>query len=318
MVRVAVIGVGHFGREHARIYSSAEDAMLVALCDIDEASARPVADRLGVALVTDFKELIGNVDAVSLAVPTAEHHRVACELLSAGIAVLVEKPICNTLEQADEMIAVAARSGAVLQVGHLERFNPAVVAAGRIATQPRFFEGHRLSVFTPRSLDIDVVMDLMIHDIDVVLSLVGREVAEIRAAGVAVITPHTDIANARIEFDNGCVANLTASRVSADRVRKLRFFQPAEYVSIDYGKQEAATISVRFAEPGVMPQFGSKLLPIVREEPLAAEIRSFLASVSGAPVIVSGTEGRRALALALAINEEIRAHIEKNRAPAAH
>jgi predicted dehydrogenase len=313
MIRVAVVGVGHFGREHARIYASIPEARLEALCDIDE-RARTVSERLNVPLVSDFRELIGKVDAVSLAVPTVEHHRIACELLGAGIAVLVEKPICRTLEQAGEMIAVASRTGAVLQVGHLERFNPAVVAAGKIATTPRFFEGHRLSVFTPRSLDIDVVMDLMIHDIDVVLSLVGGEVAEIRAAGVAVITPHTDIANARIEFKNGCVANLTASRISAERIRKLRFFQPAEYVSIDYGAQEAAMISVKPGGPSGAPQFTSQLLPVQREEPLAAEIAAFLHSVaSGTTPVVSGAEGRNALALALSVNEQIRINFEKNR-----
>ncbi|HVF92580.1 MAG TPA: Gfo/Idh/MocA family oxidoreductase, partial [Blastocatellia bacterium] len=232
MIRVAVIGVGHFGREHARIYAESAGAELVAVCDISEAAGRAVAERYDTSYVSDFRELIGRVDAVSLAVPTVSHHEIACELLAAGIAALIEKPISRTLEEADEIIALAERHGAALQVGHLERFNPAVVAAGKIVTRPRFFEAHRLSLFTPRSLDIDVVMDLMIHDLDVILSLVHSEVAEIRAAGVPILTPRVDIANARIEFEDGCVANLTASRVSGERVRKVRFFQPSEYISI--------------------------------------------------------------------------------------
>ena len=307
MIRVAVVGAGHFGREHARIYSTAKDARLVAVCDINEANGKPVAERLGARFVTDFRELVGEVDAVSLAVPTESHHAIACALMEAGVSVLVEKPMTRTLEEADDMIATAARKGVVLQVGHLERYNPAVAAAGLIVTQPRFFEAHRLSVFTPRSLDIDVVMDLMIHDLDVVLSFVKSEVAEIRAAGVPILTPKVDIANARVEFENGCVANLTASRVSSERVRKLRFFQPHEYVSIDYSAQEAAVVSVRPAAGG-KPQFESRLLTAGRDEPLRIEIESFLAALGGGQVKTGGMEGRRALALAMGITEKIREH----------
>jgi predicted dehydrogenase len=224
--------------------------------------------------------------------------------------VLVEKPIARTLDEADQMIDAANRSGTVLQVGHLERFNPAVTAAGRILTQPRFFEAHRLSIFTPRSLDIDVVMDLMIHDIDVLLVFVDSDVSEVRAAGVPILTSRIDIANARIEFANGCVANLTASRVSGDRIRKLRFFQPHEYVSIDYATQEAAVVSVK-PEPGGRPRFESRLLPVENAEPLRLEIESFLAAVGGSPVKVSGGDGRRALALAVDITERIREHASR-------
>jgi predicted dehydrogenase len=251
--------------------------------------------------------LPGLVDAVSLAVPTFHHCSVACDLLSEGVSVLVEKPMASTLVEADRMIAAAAMTGAVLQVGHLERFNPAVAAAKQIATTPRFFEAHRLSIFTPRSLDVDVVMDLMIHDIDVVLSLVESDVAEVRAAGVPVLTPMVDIANARIEFQNGAVANLTASRVSGERTRKLRFFQPRQYVSIDYSAQEASMVSVNPAEGG-RPQFEARLLPVERGEPLRLEIDAFLKSVAGTPVIVSGAEGRRALQVAVEINNQIREH----------
>ena len=307
MIRVAVIGAGAFGREHARVYSEVSASHLVAVCDLDEQHGRPVAERFGAEFVTDYRGLLGRIDAASLTVPTESHKTLACELLDAGISVLVEKPIARTIDEADQIIAVAKRSKAVLQVGHLERFNPAVIAARRIITQPRFFEAHRLSVFTPRSLDIDVVMDLMVHDIDVVLSFISSEVSEVRAAGVPILTPRIDIANARIEFVNGCVANLTASRVSAERVRKLRFFQPREYVSIDYAAQEAAVVSVT-PRPGGRPEFESKLLAIQQGEPLRLEIESFLAAVEGAPVKVTGKDGRRALGLAIEVTEKIREH----------
>ncbi len=314
MTRVAVIGAGHFGRQHARIYRELEAADLVAVCDTNEGNGRAVAEACGAPYVQDYRSLIGKVDAVSLAVPTESHAAIACELLDTGIAVLVEKPIARTLKEADEVIAAAGRSGSVLQVGHLERFNPAVMAASRIVTEPRFFEAHRLSVFTPRSLDIDVVMDLMIHDIDVILSLIKSEVAEIRAAGVPILTPRIDIANARVEFENGAVVNLTASRVSSERVRKLRFFQPREYVSIDYSAQEASIVRVTVDGHG-RPGFESRLLEAERGEPLRIEIESFLAAVKGAAVKTSGTDGRRALELAEGITEKIREHAAKVAVP---
>jgi predicted dehydrogenase len=314
MLRVAVIGVGHFGREHARVYATDARARLVAVCDISEAAGLPVAQMYQVPLVKDYRELIGKVDAVSLAVPTVSHHRIACELLRAGICVLIEKPIARTIEEADEIIGEASRNNAVLQAGHLERFNPAVVAASRIVNSPLFFEAHRLSVFTPRSLDIDVVMDLMIHDLDIILSFVKSDVAEIRAAGVPILTQRVDIANARIEFENGCVANLTASRVSSERVRKLRFFQPHEYVSIDYSEQEAVVVGVGRTPEGRM-QFSNRSLEVERGEPLKLEIDAFLSSVEGSPVRATGEEGRKALALATGINEKIRQHAERAGVP---
>jgi predicted dehydrogenase len=314
MIKVGVVGVGAFGREHARVYSEVEASHLAVVCDIDESRGRAIANRYRADFVRDYRELIGQVDAASVTVPTESHAPVASELLKAGIAVLVEKPIARTLEEADIIIEASRRSGSVLQTGHLERFNPAVVAAARIATKPRFFEAHRLSVFTPRSLDIDVVMDLMIHDIDVLLSFVNSEVTEVRAAGVPILTPKIDIANARIEFANGCVANLTASRVSAERVRKLRFFQPGEYVSIDYAVQEAAVVSVK-PRPEGRPEFESRLLTVEQSEPLRLEIESFLKAVQGAPVKVTGEDGRRALALALDVTEKVREHAAKAGVP---
>ena len=307
MIRVAVIGAGAFGREHARVYSEVAGVRLVAVCDIDESRGRAVAERYGASFVPDHRELIGKVDAASLASPTEAHGSIACELLDARIAVLVEKPIARTLDEADLMIHAARSSGPVLQAGHLERFNPAVISASRILTRPRFFEAHRLSIFTPRSLDVDVVMDLMVHDIDVVLSFVESEVSEVRAAGVPILTPRIDIANARVEFADGCVANLTASRVSGERVRKLRFFQPGQYVSIDYAAQEAGVVSVKPGPDG-RPAFESRLLPVEPAEPLRLEIESFLAAVEGAPVKVTGEDGRRALALAVDVTEKIREH----------
>jgi len=314
MIRVGVVGAGHFGREHARVYSTESNVRLFAVCDIDEARGRPIAEQHGAKFFRDFRDLKGNVDAVSLAVPTIHHHRVACELLQAGIAVLVEKPISATVAEADEMIAIAASSKAVLQVGHLERFNPAVAAATQIVTRPLFFEAHRLSLFTPRSLDVDVVMDLMIHDIDVVLSLVTSEVSEVRAAGVPILTDKVDIANARIEFANGCVANLTASRVSSDRVRKVRFFQPHEYVSIDYAAQETAVVSVTRSASGRL-DFDIRGLPVERDEPLKLELQSFLNALSGASVEVSGEDGRRALQVAVEINDKILEHAKRAGVP---
>ena len=314
MIRVAVVGAGSFGREHARVYSEIADCKLVAVCDVDQTRGRSVAERYSAGYVGDYRELIGIVDAVSVAAPTASHQEIACELLAAGIAALVEKPIARTLEEADQIIQASSLGAAVLQVGHLERFNPAVTAAASILTQPRFFEGHRLSIFTPRSLDIDVVMDLMIHDIDVVLAFVNSEVTEVRASGLPILTPRIDIANARVEFANGSVANLTASRVSAERVRKLRFFQPGQYVSIDYAAQEAAVVSVK-TRPEGRPEFESRLLPVDQAEPLRLEIESFLAAAGGAPVKVSGEEGRRALSLAVEVTEKIREHADRAGVP---
>lgn len=308
MINTAVIGVGHFGREHARIYAASPNARLTAVCDLDETAGLAVAEKHGCRFVSDFRDLIGSVEAVSLAVPTAHHAEIASELLKAGIAVLVEKPIAGSLVDADRIIAAAKSGKAVLQAGHLERFNPAVAAASRMVTEPRFFEVHRLSIFTPRSLDIDVVMDLMIHDIDVVLSLVRSEVSDIRAAGVPILTPRVDIANARIEFANGCVANLTASRVSADRVRKIRFFQPHEYVSIDYSAQEASVVSV-LPGPSGLPSFSARALPVEKDEPLRLEIEAFLSAVRGEPVLMTGTDARRALVVALEIADRITKHL---------
>jgi predicted dehydrogenase len=292
-----VVGVGDFGRNHVRVYRELQDAELVGVVDSNPARARQVAEEFSTAVLPDLDALAGRVDAVSLAVPTVEHARVGCRLLQQGIDVLVEKPMAASLTEADELLAAAREHGRVMQVGHLERFNPAVVAVEKVITRPLFFEVHRLGVFSPRSLDIDVVYDVMIHDLDILLALVGAPVADLKAVGIPVVTDRVDIAHARIEFESGAVANVTASRVSTERVRKMRFFQLHEYISMDYTRQDA--LRVRVGQPGPQPQFDFEKLPTQPEEPLRAELRAFLAAVGTRAVPrVDGEAGRRALELA--------------------
>lgn len=315
-LRTAVVGVGHLGRQHARIHSNlaAEGLTQFAfVCDLDEKTARDVAGE--VEWTTDWRKLIGHVEAVSLAVPTESHRDIACGLLEAGIHVLVEKPIARTLAEADEMIAAAARSGALLQVGHLERFNPALVALRPHVRNPVYFEIHRVGEFTARSLDIDVVLDLMIHDLDIVQWLVGEEVevTELHAVGIPILTNKVDAANARLEFSSGAVANITASRVGTEKIRKMRFFQPHDYVAVDYATKRASISSL--APPGAdggWPGVHVKNLDVMDVEPLRAEILAFVeAARDGLPAPVSGIEGRNALALALRALDRIGEHTAK-------
>jgi predicted dehydrogenase len=317
-LRTAVIGVGHLGRQHARIHSNlaAEGASeFVSICDIDERTASAIASERKVEWTTDWRQLIGKVEAVSLAVPTVSHCEIACGLLEAGIHVLVEKPIARTLAEADEIIAAAAKGGALLQVGHLERFNPALVALRPHVRNPVYFEIHRVGEFTARSLDIDVVLDLMIHDLDVVQWLVGEdvEVTELHAVGIPILTEKVDAANARLEFASGAVANITASRVGTEKIRKMRFFQPHDYVAVDYTTNHATIRSL--APPssgGAWPGVQTKNLDIINVEPLRAEILAFIeAARDGLPSPVSGREGRNALALALRALQRIAEHAAK-------
>jgi predicted dehydrogenase len=300
----------------------------VGVLDANRATAESVAAQFGCKAFTAVEELTGLVDAASVAVPTVHHLGVAKALMQAGIDVLIEKPLASTLEEADELLRVAAEHQRVAQVGHLERFNPAVRATVPLLTKPMFFEVHRLSVFTPRSLDVDVVLDLMIHDIDVVLSFVKSPVTEIRAVGLPVVSPKVDIANVRMEFENGCVANFTASRISTERVRKLRFFQPREYVSVDYGRQDVLQFRVSNEEKFSLDQLlgmasdqanapSSVPIPgvtvnkpsVQQEEPLRTEIKSFLDAVrQRSRPVVSLEDGRRALAVALDILARIQEH----------
>lgn len=311
-LRVAVIGVGDFGRNHARVYRELEDAELVGVVDTNPDRARHVAADFGAQALSGIEALAGRVDAVSLAVPTVEHARIGCRLLEQGIDVLVEKPMAASLVEADQLVAAAKKHGRILQVGHLERFNPGVTAAQSIVTRPLFFEVHRLGVFTPRSLDIDVIYDVMIHDLDILLALVNAPVMDLKAVGIPVVTEKVDIAHARIEFSTGAVANVTASRVSTEKVRKMRFFQPHEYISVDYARRDALRVRVLPSGAGPesffsamagaddgMPQFGFEKLPAEPEEPLLAELRHFLGAVrSRRPPLVDGAAGRRALELA--------------------
>jgi predicted dehydrogenase len=297
-LKMAVVGVGYLGRHHARILSAMPDVDLVSVVDINRTRAREVAAAHGTCALFDFRDSLGSVDAVTIAVPTAQHADIGCAFLDAGIPVLIEKPLARNVNEAEALLAASARNGAVLAVGHTERFNPAVVAATPLLTDPRFIEVHRLGTFPERSLDIDVVFDLMIHDLDVVLSIVRSEVESVEAVGVPVLTPRVDIANARIRFENGCIANVTASRISRDRVRKIRFFQPAAYVSIDYAAQKLEVWRLDRAG-GHSPSIRGGELDVVNEEPLKRELADFVGAVRARrQPAVTGEQGRRALALA--------------------
>ena len=336
-LRVAVVGAGAFGRNHLRVYrelqEAGHDVQLVAVIDRDAAIAAEAAAKFGVPGFNSVEaclNAVGGLDAASVCVPTV-HHAVAAEpLLAGGVDLLVEKPLAANLADADRILELARKHSRIVQAGHLERFNPAVTAARQHLHRPMFFEAHRLSVFTPRSLDVDVVLDLMIHDLDIVLSLVASPVREVRAVGLPVLSNKVDIANVRLEFENGCVANFTASRVSTERVRKLRFFQPHQYLSLDFARQDLLMIDVTAAagmDPaqlaamaqaaqatGQHPSAGLSLTKVAVEqgEPLRLEIESFLNAVRTRAVpLVSGEDGRAALALALEINRAIAAHADR-------
>lgn len=308
-MKVAVVGAGHLGKQHVRIYSELEEVELAGVVDISSTTGKAIAEQYGTRHFSRFEDILDKVTAVSLAVPTTEHSRVGCELLRHGIDVLVEKPIASSLLEASQLIDVAHEQGCVLQVGHLERFNPAVTLVRTMLTTPLFFEGHRLGVFTSRSLDVDVVLDLMIHDLDIVLSFVRSPVKCVRAVGLPILSSKVDIANARIEFANGCVANLTASRVSTEKVRKLRFFQPSEYVSIDYTRQDVVIVGVGSQDGGRTPVIVPRRLEPPKIEPLRAEIVAFLQAVrTRSQPEVTGEESRRSLELAQQVVERIQEH----------
>jgi len=318
---VAVVGVGVFGRNHARVYRQLQDAgsvRLVGVVDPNTARADAVAREFDCKAFGSVEQMLtthSEVQAASVAVPTVLHREVAGSLMEAGVDVLIEKPLAATLGEADELVRLASAHGRVAQVGHLERFNPAVRATLPLITRPMFFEVHRLSVFSPRALDVDVVLDLMIHDLDIVLAFVGSAVKEIRAVGLPILSGKVDIANVRVEFESGCVANFTASRVSTERVRKLRFFQAGQYISIDYGRQDVIVFSVggvdggSHNQPSVNPQIAMAKPRITAEEPLLAEITAFLEAVRlRSRPVVSLEDGRRALGLGLEILAEIGRH----------
>jgi predicted dehydrogenase len=306
-----VVGVGEFGRNHVRVWSKMDGAELVGVVDINHERAAAVAAEFDTRVLRDVDSLTSEkIDAVSLAVPTKEHCRIGCRLLDSGMDVLVEKPMASTLAEADGLIASAQRGNRILQIGHLERFNPAVIAAKRIVSRPMFFEIHRLGMFTPRSLDIDVVYDVMIHDLDILLSFVDSPVVDIKAVGIPVVTDKVDIAHARLEFETGTVANLTASRVSTERVRKMRLFQEHEYISLDYTRQDV--LRVKVAPATSQPEMKFEQVPVTQEEPLIGELRAFLlATRTRRTPRVDGVAGRRALELASRVMAGIQEHAER-------
>lgn len=339
-IRILVAGAGVFGRHHLRVYRGLEQAghpvRLLAVVDPDPTAAAQAAADFNIPFFPSVKaciDALGAPTVASVCVPTAHHAAVAASLLQAGVHCLIEKPLAATLEQADEILRVAQQHGALVQVGHLERFNPAVTAARAHLHQPMFFEAHRLSIFTPRSLDVDVVLDLMIHDLDIVLSFVDSPIRELRAVGLPVLSRKVDIANVRVEFENGCVANFTASRVSTEQVRKLRFFQPQQYLSLDFARQDLLLIDVRAAagmDPAQLaalakarapatgvaghpsPGLSLSKVPVTPGEPLRLEIEAFLHSVqTGVTPVVTGEDGRRALALALQITGAMAQHAQR-------
>lgn len=301
---VAVVGAGSFGKNHLRVIHNSPHANLAGVLDLDAARAAEAASPYGCRVFSSLDDLAAHANAAVIATPTSTHSELGCRLIELGLDVMVEKPISNTLTGATALVDTAEKHGKILQVGHLERFNPAILALETVITSPLFFEVHRLSEFSPRSLDVDVVLDLMIHDLDILLALTGKKPEEIRAAGISILSSKVDIANVRLQFPGGCIANITASRVSTERVRKLRLFQPHEYISLDYGRQDA----VRFR---VKPPLGIDFtpLPVAKDEPLRLELENFFESISTpqAPR-VTGRAALAALEVALDISTKIEEH----------
>ncbi|MFZ5774780.1 MAG: Gfo/Idh/MocA family protein [Thermodesulfobacteriota bacterium] len=311
--RVGVIGVGYLGKFHARKYAAMADVELVGVADVNPAHAAEVAQFCNTEAFADYRELLAQVDAASVVVPTSLHHQVASEALLAGVDVMLEKPMTVTLDEADDLNRLAGEGGRILQVGHIERYNPAILAMEEHLATPLFIESHRLHPFKPRGLDVDVVLDLMIHDIDIVLSLVKSPIATIHAVGAPVFTKTTDIANARLIFANGCTANITVSRISKESMRRLRIFQPSSYISVDYAKKEFMVI-----RPGAPGADGIPAEEVVKacfmhQDALEMELADFVSHVRNRTrPRVSGEEGRLALSVAQEIMTQIRAHGERH------
>jgi len=309
-VRAAVVGTGEFGRNHARVYRELEGAELIGVYDQDRQRAEAIAAQFETKALHSLAEVCEHAEAVSVAVPTVAHAEVGCQLLESGLDVLVEKPIAVDLSEADSLLEAARRHKRILQVGHVERFNPAVAAIEQLLNRPLFFEVHRLGVFTPRSLDVEVIYDVMIHDLDILLALVKEPVTELKAVGIPVLTDKVDIAHARLEFEGGAVANVTASRVSTERVRKMRFFQQHEYISLDYARRDALRVGVK--RPGPQPEFSFEKLPAPDVEPLHAELEAFLEAVrTRREPRTNGAAGRAALELASRVMTSIQEHGER-------
>ena len=305
-INVGVVGIGHLGKYHLQKYQKLENCTIIAAADVFEERAASAAERHHCRAMTDYRDMIGSVDAVSVAVPTRCHYEVARAFLEAGVHVLLEKPITETLEQADELVALADRNGLVLQIGFVERFNPAVVALGKVIQRPLFIEAHRLHPFYERGTDVDVILDLMVHDLDIILHFVNSPIQDIDAVGTAVLTDKVDITNARLRFANGCVANITASRISMKTMQKIRFFGMEGYHAVDCSKRDLLSLS-RQVDPAGKIEIVQNHIEIIQKDPLEEEIRAFTEAVikKTAPA-VSGSEGRNVLAVALRILEAIR------------
>lgn len=301
-VKVGIIGVGYLGTQHARILSYLEEAELIGVADIDFKKAMVIGNRHGVKYYDNFENMLDEIDAGIVATPTSEHFAISMTLLKKGKSVLVEKPITETVKQAEELVSAADKDGLILQIGHLERFNPAVEALENLISEPKFIEVQRLGSFSARSLDIDVVLDLMIHDLDIIMALIKDEVKVIRSSGIHVLSDKIDIANARLEFASGCIATLTASRVHQGKVRKLRIFEPTSYYSIDYIDQEVKVFPLNGRQTDI------KTLKIKKEEPLKKELQNFFRCIiDGKKRKVTGEEGLRALRLAYSVLDEAEA-----------
>lgn len=306
MIKIGVVGVGYFGYHHVRIMSLLDNVELVGVVDKNPQRARYIGNKFNTKYYTDSKSLIDKVDAISVAVPTIDHFSVASEFLQRGIPVLVEKPITSRLDEADKLIDIAEKKGLPLQVGYLERFNPAVVEATKLVDSPRFIETDRIGSFAARSLDVDVILDLMVHDIDISLCIAQSEVEDVRAVGVPVLTKKIDLANARLEFQSGCIANLTASRVSPEKIRKLRIFQSDNYISVDYASQEVVISHLAKSPQNGSPAIGKEVITVKKEEPLRQELESFIDAVyNGREVVVDGKQARKSLQIAFKILEKI-------------
>lgn len=314
-IKVGVIGVGYLGKFHAEKYAAMDDVDLVGVVDLNREAAATLAVRLNAESFADYHDLLAKVDAVSIVVPTVGHHRVALDCLGQGKDVLIEKPMASTLAEADEIIACAAAKNRIVQVGHLERFNPAILAIQKHLTKPMFIESHRIHVFKSRALDVDVILDLMIHDIDIIMNIVPSPIKTIHAVGLPVVTPFTDIANVRLIFENGCTANVTVSRVSKENIRRLRIFQPHSFISVDYGKKEYMVINLKDSKTSEgMPEEEVFRDSLVEKDALEAELRDFVSNVRHRTrPRVSGEEGRSALAVAHEIIAQIKAHQAANR-----
>ena len=314
-IRLGVIGVGYLGKFHAEKYAAMEGVDFIGIADANEEIGKAVADRHGVLFFDDYHDLLPEIDAVSVVVPTTSHFEVAAACLEKGVDVLLEKPMTSTLKQADQLIGLAESSDLILQVGHLERFNPAILAMEKYLTKPMFIESHRIHMFKSRGIDVDVVLDLMIHDIDIILSIVKAPLKTIHTVGVPVVTPTTDIANARLIFENGCTANVTVSRISRDNIRRIRIFQPFSFISVDYAKKEFMVIkqSKEMDENG-LPRQETIHSCFLEKDALETELKDFVENVrTRTTPKVSGREGRQALGMALEIMAQIREHAETHK-----